>query len=451
MLDNTTIDISLQRPVVSEIQAHKSKTVKRVLVTNQSMYNDLINNYEEFHKIYPEERLLELSDDIVDHAPVGYYNHLPTVEDHLNNCPEENMHKGINCRVFISKIFSSEKSKVDGAYDRPIWTMTKGDPKWRMFLNQELADGSKKGWAPGDAEALSCYFRFLFEKDGVEYWILVKYKGNGRVHGKLIASKGVDTEVEVRVTFHPKEYTEEQCRVREADGHTTDAVNGNSQGEEERFFSAHAARRPWAIYCYNFLKRNNLDYANIMVRDGVRTTKNHNDFLTITHLQGLKDGEGNGYFKKFGEHNVVLAMKSIHEIAKETTKENVMNSITLACFSHMFNIFTKYGYTHNAKPFFTVEQMNNFFIKFYKLKNTMVDTDFGKGNELKLSELSVSGGVKDISFICATTFWPELVEYYKYGIGHKKGFKADSFACEKFMKSTDKLLKDRVYSILNKG
>ena len=50
-----------------------------------------------------------------------------------------------------------------------------------------------------------------------------------------------------------------------------------------------------------------------MQQEGEVGSKN---WLTISSIQGIKEGEGNGFFGKYGEQNVDFAMLTIKEIAK---------------------------------------------------------------------------------------------------------------------------------------
>ena len=52
------------------------------------------------------------------------------------------------------------------------------------------------------------------------------------------------------------------------------------------------------------------------------------NWLSVSSLNGLKDGDGNGFFKKFDKSNVEAAIKTVREIAK-ITKETVVGSTSI--------------------------------------------------------------------------------------------------------------------------
>ena len=83
-----------------------------------------------------------------------------------------------------------------------------------------------------------------------------------------------------------------------------------------------------------------------MIIDGVRVPSDDKDtWLSLQSLSGLKDGMGNGFFKKYGEENVVWAINTMKKIAIDITKEKGLNAETIRSFSIMFYIFYLKGST----------------------------------------------------------------------------------------------------------
>ena len=398
------------------------------LETEKSQFKDLVKNIQLFNDKYSEEDLLTLPR-WKDHAHNGYYNNYPHIDELLSqNLTDEDLEKSYVVRIPISYIFSSEESL--GGCDRPIWTSNLGDKQCRINLDSPNGSGQKKGFRPEDALVLAAYLRPC----GKGKYQVVKYIGNNRVWMKLLVTKGVDSEVLVSIRFH-KEGSLEDYIAREAESHSADAGDRSGQNEHQKFVSSYRAGRKNAVHCFNYLRRHKLEYKNIMLLEGVRPDTKitpKSPWLGINSLQGIKDGVGNGFFHKYEEISVDAAIEIVKEV-KTITNESCVASTPIECFAQLHYIFTNFGIKDNGTPLFLGSELKKFFIKFFEVKNQQIDPMFGAKDGFKLSDLTVSGGVKDVAYINAMTFWPYIVEYHKSLNDKKYGFSFDSKAIDKFL------------------
>ena len=276
----------------------------------ENAFGDLVNNYSLFHEKYSStdflnSKLFPTWEDNSDYSNVQH------IDDFLKNITENDLKLTHTLAVPISYIFSSEESK--GGCDRPHWVKDKGDKQCRANLNEENQDGNPKGYRMSDAQTLSGMLRPHPTILGT--YILVKFIGNNRVWMKLLANKGKDSLVKMEVTFHEEGLSQKDYISIEAESHSTDAGNRSSQNEPQKFASNYRAGRKDAVYLYKFLKKHQINFGTIMQQEGEVGSKK---WLTISSIQGLKEGEGNGFFGKYGEQNVDFAMSTIKEIAKIT-------------------------------------------------------------------------------------------------------------------------------------
>ena len=135
-------------------------------------------------------------------------------------------------------------------------------------------------------------------------------------------------------------------------------------------------------------------------------------WISLSGLQGLKEGEHNGYFKKFGRDNVVAAINSVKYIAKNITHETVINSTPLKCFIIMYYCFTKHGFkgevsaTNKIEPVFTKESLHSYFCDYFtELRNYSSNSKFQKGKKAVINDIGITRTVKDEAYICAVNFW----------------------------------------------
>ena len=57
-----------------------------------------------------------------------------------------------------------------------------------------------------------------------------------------------------------------------------------------------------------------------------KVSKVSENWLTLKSLQGIKNGQGNGLFKTYGEENVGRALQTIKRLCNEVTKETVIGA-----------------------------------------------------------------------------------------------------------------------------
>tara|TARA_Y100001938_G_C8092068_1_gene435646 strand:- start:1638 stop:2852 length:1215 start_codon:yes stop_codon:yes gene_type:complete len=366
-----------------------------MLLRNDAVcYTDLVNNFEQFHIQYKESDLLDFQGKWGDDSD---YSHIQTIEDLLENLTPKDLEKSHIVSVDIRDIFSSEESL--GGCDRPLWSIQQNTAQKQQFksLNRHMK------YRQDAAQVLSGMMRP--HPDGG--WILVKYIGNNRVLMKLLANAGVSTRVLMSIRFHEPSGSQSEYIAIESELHATDAGDKSGQNEAQKFTSGYRANRENEVYCFNFLKNNQFNYRTIMTQENVEGCE---DWLTLKSLQGIKDGRGNGHFKKYGENNIIHALNTIKELAK-ITGEKVIGATPVEVIALMYSIYTVYGKkeAENPTPMFTPKQLHDYFVKLWKIKQIQ---SFGQKSELKINSLSWSGGVKDNAYICAREFWPTIVEYW---------------------------------------
>lgn len=404
--------------------------MKIILEKNKSIYDDLVNNYQLFKNSITEKELLNLPE-WGDNSDYSNYEH---IDDFLErDFSEEDMewNKSYILRVPIEYIFSSEESK--GGCDRPKWyNESQGPGNKRCYdnLNLKDSDNNIKGFRSEDAQILTGVLR---PKEVAKelVWQLVKNIGNGRVRMKLLANRGVSTEALIEVRFHQTGEDMKTYIQREAEIHSTDAGERSGQNEPQKFMSQYRAGRPAARHCFHFMKNNKLNFHNIMNLEGVEDA---DSFLQLSSISGIKEGEGNGFFKMFGESNVIAAIGTIHRIVK-ITGESIIGNSPIYCLSQMFKFFTEFGKRKDSKePLFTKPELQDFFVDVFEDRNTnQSKLKWKKSDEYHLSKFNVKGGLKDIAYINANMFWPDIVDHWKYINDKSQGFSIDSYAVELFV------------------
>jgi len=403
-----------------------------MLVSDKPLYPDLINNFEEFHKVNLPEDLLKLQGRWKDDSDYSNYR---TIENLLENLTEEDYYRSHVVTVDIKDIYSSEESL--GGCDRPLWSITN-----QSATNQQHESLNGHGKYRQDAaQLLSAKLRPHPTKEG--RYQVVKFIGNNRVVMKLLANNGESTRVLMIVSFHKPGQTQKDYIKKESDLHATDAGDRSGQNEKQKFVSGFRAARKNEVYAYQFLRKHEFNYNGIMQLEGVEGSEN---WISISSLQGIKFGPGNGIFKKYGELNVSRAFETAKKICCEVTKEEVIGASPIESLALMYCVFTTYGKTQNSQPLFTHQELEDFLIKFWKEGNS--DSVFGK-KVLKLNELSQTGSMKDNAYICGHTFWPEIVKYWMLTNGKQTGFSTDCYAIQKFLDfCKDKNLKKELRSIV---
>ena len=409
--------------------------MKIKLETQSPLYSDLVNNKQLFDDSFTEEEVYNF--DYEDNTNYDHYEH---IDDFLQrDFSDDDLDKSYVIKVPIDYIWSSEKTQ--GGFDRAKWANEQGKDQNISNLNTPNGDGKPKGYNESDAGILSGIFRPGPIIGGRSDWQLVKYIGNNRICAKLIANNGKITEVLMSVRFHKMGLTQKEYIKIESERHTTDAGDRSGQNESQKFASSYRAGRKHAVECFNFLKNEKLNYDGIMQLERVEGA---DDFLNLSSISGLKDGIGNGFFKKFGESNVRAAIGTIREIAK-ITDENIIGVSPIECLSVIFQCFTGYGKRPNStQMMFTHPELREFFIKYYEKMNNQDDMFSGNGNKGKflLKDLNANGSIKCMIYIGATKFWPALPNYWKNLRGTKYSFSDGAHAVKEYIKkSKDIMLK----------
>ena len=402
--------------------------MKHELVSDEKLYDDLVNNFKQFHIHNSESDLLDFHGKWDDDSDYSDYR---TIEDLLENLTEEDLDRTYVVRCPISYIFSSDKGDETAGFDRTLWSVDKKTGRDKNIRNLT----KYRGFVAEHCGILSVRLRY---DEKTNKWQISKNKGNNRLVMKLLANDGHDSTILVELRFHKQDMSwKEQQRI-EAQTHSADAEDRNSQNEDQKFFSSYRAEEEPALECFQFMKKYNLDYNGIMKQEKVATEGR----INLTSLKGFKDGITNGYFKKFGHENVVIAVSTISEIARDITKETTVASTSIESFALMFDTFTtKGGKKKDSVPLFTKESLKEFFLEFFREKNRMMEISDKhsrfkqkKPTSYKLNNLANSGAIKNTYYISVVNFFgdPNLNLHLwfmsdddkerKYGLG------PDSFA-----------------------
>ena len=403
------------------------------LITDGSGYSDLINNFNIFHDHYSEEDLLDIKGKWEDDSDYSGYR---TLEDLVENATPEDYETSHVVSVWIPHIFSSEESLGGG--DRPLWSITNSSAQRTQFscLNRE---GKYRQSAAGVMSGMLRPHQKL-----LDHWVLSKFIGNNRVVKKLLANAGRPSRVLMQVQFHEVGKTAEEYIQIESELHSTDAGDRSGQNEKQKFMSGFRANRHHEVYAFNFLKKYGYNYGTVMQQEGIEGSEN---WLTLKSLQGIKNGQGNGHFKTYGEENVGRALQTIKKLC-EITGETVIGATPVEAIALMYHVYTKNGKrVENSAPLFSHMELDEFFVKYFKHKN--MEGGLFSSDKLMVNDLSWSGGVKDIAYICGKQFWPLIVEHWKDIRDMKIGFSIESHANVRLVElCKDKNLKKELKAVL---
>jgi len=403
------------------------------LVRGRGVYTDLINNFQAFHKKNSEEDLLPSRNRWSDDTD---YKNYRTIEDLFENITDADYETSHVVTVDIKDIFSSEESK--GGCDRPLWSITSNSA---ITKQRENLDRHKK-YCQGSAQIISAMLRPDPENPGS--WQIVKFIGNNRVSMKLLANNGDSTRILINVLFHERGLKQKEYIAIESELHATDAGDRSGQNELQKFISGYRANRVESVYTYDLLREHEYNYGTIMQQEGVGGSS---DWLTLGSLQGIKTGEGNGYFKKYKEWNVKRALDTMKELC-DITGEKVVGGSTLECFAMMYYVYTTFGKHEGSKEkMFSPKQLNDFFVYHFK-ENNQSGGRYG-GKKLLVKDLSQTGAVKDIAWICARQFWPNIQREWMIVKEKTNAFSIGCFANTKLLGfCSDDRLKKEVQSLL---
>lgn len=402
------------------------------LETQLPLYSDLVNNKQIFDECFDESELSKF--DYKDNTNYSHYEH---IDDFLKrDFDDDDLDRSYVIQVPIDYIWSSEKTK--GGFDRPIWANEKSTQNI-SHLNTPDKDGCAKGYNESDANILSGMFRPGPIIDGSCNWQLVKYIGNNRIVLKLIANNGEITNVLMSVRFHeqgldPKEY----IKV-EAERHSTDAGDRSGQNENQKFASTLRSGRKDSVECFNFLKNEKLNYDGIMQIENVEGA---DEFLNLTSISGIKEGVGNGFFRRFGDSNVRAAIGTVRQVAKITGETHIGMS-PIECLSIMFKCFTEYGKKETSvQMMFSKPELQDFFVQYFTKMNDKSDMFSGNKGGFLLKHLNANGSLKDMVYIGATKFWPELPNFWSNIRDAESSFSENCYAVKQYIsQSKDSMLK----------
>ena len=384
---------------------------------HKPQFTDLTSNINLFNEKYPESELNNL-DNYSDNSD---YSNYPTLEEVVANFnPETDSDKSFICRVKDHQVWTSDSTL--GGYDRA----SQVDYTKCLSNLQQVIYGKDepKGFVDEDAGVLNGYVRYTPDKyiKNLYNLYLTKNMGNHRFVMKKLANKGNNVEYLFKVFFHnfKNNLKQKDFITIESDGHHSDAGDRKSQKETQKFHSGFRAKRIEAVECFNFLRKSELNYEGIMELEGIDTNievylngkKVSRKWPSLSSIMDLNKGAGNGYFKKYGDINVTAAVGVARKIATTITGEEEIPNSAIKAFASMFKSLTEWHGTDAKEPLFDRLQLSNFFIEFFKDQNT---TSIFRRKKLTLNDLSVSGGIKDINYICAEIFWRDgaIVEYYR--------------------------------------
>ena len=406
------------------------------LETQKSLFNDLVNNFEVYHDnvVQNDQNYYKSNHDWGDDSETQWesYQH---IDDFLKkDLTEEDLDRSYVLLCPISYIFSSDKGDETAGFDRALWSVDKNTGRAKNIQNLDKHDG----FVAEHCGILSV--RLRYDKK-TNKWQIVKNKGNNRLVMKLLANEGEDTTILVELRFHKQDMEWKDQQKIEAQTHSADAGDRNSQNEDQKFFSSYRAKEEPALECFGFMKGHNLNYNRIMEQEKVDTEGR----INLTSLKGFKDGTTNGYFKKYGHENVVAAVNTITEIARDITKETTVASTSIESLALMFNTFTtKGGKKKDSAPLFSKESLKEFFLAFFREKTRRATNDrFSPQTSIRdrfnLNSLAQSGGIKDTHYISVVNFFGDpsvsLISWFKTerktdrsNEERKYGFGPDSFA-----------------------
>lgn len=341
------------------------------------------------------------------------YSNYPTIEEIIQNYdPIQYKNKSFVCRVDMKYVFTSDKS-VRG-YDRL------SEINHHQCVNS-LNENDKLGFDDNKADTLNGHLRPYKGK-----WVLVKNKGNHRMYMKLLSRFGESSEVLMKIRFHEEGLPNDSYVTLEAEPQHADARDRAGQNEKQKFHSGFRGNRSDLKYAYEFLKKNKLNFDNIMTLEGETGA---DKWASLSSLSKLNQGEGNGLFRNPGFPHITNAISILKKVAKEHTYEDVIQTSAIEGLGRMYRYLTEDVVGQDGRTLsapLTKKQLDNFFLSVFKYRNQVSSHSmYEDRNKLKIKDLAKSGGFKDISAICIKAFWRDLYKFYiteckdgnNYGIG----------------------------------
>jgi hypothetical protein len=372
----------------------------------------LVNNFDLFHEAFPtlESRLA-----LPDWSDNSDWSEYPHVDEVISNLTKVYSGKSITVRVPVSYIWSCDKT--DGGFDRPRdVNLPSGIAACRKNLDRILDhSGTRAGF---DMTSCGTLFAFARVIDGNKI-VILKSQGNNRVVMKLLANRGEDAEVLMQIVFHDPDITDQKEWTKvEATNHYTDAEMRRGQNENDKFRAGYIAGDPKANTAATFLREVGFNYRNFWQDIGVKEIDgvSVDDLPSVNALTGLTSGEGNGWFRDYGRTNLINAFRVASKVMK-ITKEDTITSSAIAALAIFYKAMTEYGNGKGSEPLFTVEEINEFVIEFFKYKNQKPENKlFAVRKKLPiygLCELTAASQLKNWAFSMAQVFWPMIRGYYQ--------------------------------------
>ena len=401
-----------------------------------STFTDLVNNYDLFTEYWGEHP--EKFEELPEWEDNRDYRNLQSLDELMSGLDLDtiNLNQVYDVSIMTSQFYSSPDSIEQKGFDRTLSCFTPAGMKVCIDnLNKEV-NGQILGYRASSAGSISIWMRF---DRTTRSWIPVKDKGNHRTNMSLLCSRGEDVPMKAEVRFHDPNATLAEMMQRESQEHFIDAQQQKNQTEGDKFISGVKAKDPNQTHCFNYLKKHQINYKNSMQSMGV---EDGDDWLEITNLTQLTSGRGNGIFKYFGEECVDLAFETAKEVCK-ITGEKSFSSTPIHCFASMFFCLTNYGKSEGDQlPLFTPEQLKQFFIDWYTEKNKANPWNQSETKPVHgLVKLRQSAHTKNYAFLYIKTFWPDIVQYFKFIRESKYGFRSDSVAGRQIILRVDDTLK----------
>lgn len=408
------------------------------------IFSDLVNNQFLFNYYYSKKKV-DVTQTWPDDSDYSFYPHIYDIVDDIIKNPSK--FKDVTVRVPSELVYSSSKSL--GGFDRPEDLLVNGgyeSSTESLKIKDEY--GQERGFISANCPTMNAFARWHYDEDGnITGFTIVKNMGNHRFVLKLRANGGKSTELLMKLHFHPVNPNETLAQIqrRESDSHHTDAQNQRGQTEEQRAYSGFKAKRKEYLEIINFLKEQQVDYADILKQEGLLDDPENTP--KITSISNFNGGINSGAFKKYGYENVRWAFSTAREIAlHEEQKEEllVISHSAVMCFTNLYYYFTEE--LGDQTPVMSKNELREFLLSTFTCRPSKWKKVMG------LKELNQSSGQKDYNVINSVKLLRDLNDYYvemvptKINTKRKRGLGMDNPAIKCFFASiTDTL--NRNYAV----
>ena len=474
---------------------HRIASSNGIKITHEDEeFASLVSNLSLFNETYSEQELHQWN---VAVGPDGFpddsdYSNQKTLEEiirdeYFRNPEPPTPNIFFDCIVRIDLIWSSDSDTYDPKLklmgcDRPRAQILKKESHLNDLREVNPITGKEnKGFSVADCMKLAGQVRVQYKEDEGGYvFTLVKTEGNGRFVKKLIANFDPADPKYTRILylpftifFHPQDASLEVMNKGEAGQHHVDAEKRITQNEAQKFASGIAMGNPASVYCKKFLTELELDFKEHMNEE--RKIMKEKPWPSISSISRINQGEGKGMFSfnskkgnQPGYDFTKLGFQTAREIAKDITEEDLIMSTSAQTFASMYHSFctdhhpTQVG-RKAQKALFTVEELKEYFLTFFRKNNIKHsnDEDLLPEDEIKLKNLSLSGGIKSLEYLAITVFWegdgrPKIGRWWKRNVftkdgqARKNGFTSDHDCAVNFILKADKLLRELMKTAIDK-